>query len=159
MSNQTTNSITMKTKRFITWAAAFTLALMTTSAAEWQRLSARLMTPWGENIDPEKVWQEYPRPQLVRQDWMNLNGVWGYFRRDNRTRLTYESNASKFDQAILVPFGVESALSGIQYTDLGAVANSVLMYRRTFELTEAFRGKRTLLHFGAVDWYQTAAIS
>ena len=125
---------------------------VTAHAAEWQRLSANLMTPWGEQIDPTHVWEEYPRPQLVRPDWMNLNGVWGYFRRDNRIMLTYERLTNRFNQRILVPFGVESALSGIMHTDLGTVANSTLMYRRTFELSEAFKGKRTLLHFGAVDW-------
>lgn len=128
--------------------------LMSTAsrAQEWQRLSAAIMTPWGEQIDPENVWQEYPRPQLVRPDWMNLNGVWEYFRRDNAVSLSYVRTKSSFKRRILVPFGVESALSGIMHTDLGTTANSTLMYRRTFELTEAFAGKHTLLHFGAVDW-------
>ena len=121
-------------------------------AQEWQRLSAPVMTPWGEQIDPENVWQEYPRPQLVRPDWINLNGVWQYFRRNNSVRLTYERSASSFKQRVLVPFGVESALSGIMHTDLSATAKSALMYRRTFTLTDAFKDKRTLLHFGAVDW-------
>ncbi len=128
------------------------MSMLTCQAEGWQRLSARLMTPWGEQIDPENVWQEYPRPQLVRQDWMNLNGVWGYFRRDNRVKLDYEPTVSRFRNSILVPFGVESALSGIMHEDLGTVAKSTLMYRRTFQLTPAFTGKTTLLHFGAVDW-------
>ena len=121
-------------------------------AQQWQRKQAALMTPWGEQIDPENVWQEYPRPQLVRSEWMNLNGVWGYFRRDNFVNLSVENVVSRFSKRILVPFGVESALSGIMETDYGRVANSTLMYRRTFTLTEAFSGKRVLLHFGAVDW-------
>lgn len=120
-------------------------------AQQWQRLSAPVMTPWGEQIDPATVWQQYPRPQLVRSDWMNLNGLWGYYRRDNVVRLTAESAVSRFNKSILVPFGVESALSGIKHTDLGTTANSTLMYRRTFTLTDAFRDKRVLLHFGAVD--------
>lgn len=128
------------------------LLTLSAHAAEWQRLSAIIMTPWGEQIDPENVWQEYPRPQMVRQDWMNLNGVWEYFCRTNMVRMSYESRASRFSKRILVPFGVESALSGIMEKDLGSVANSTLMYRRTFTLTDAFKGKRTLLHFGAVDW-------
>lgn len=134
----------------LTMAALFMSAVC--YAQDWQRLSAVLMTPWGEQIDPEHVWEEYPRPQLVRQDWMNLNGVWGYFPRSNSSLMTYEPNKNKFTQAILVPFGVESALSGIMHKDLGTVSKSVLMYRRTFTLTDAFKGKRTLLHFGAVDW-------
>ncbi|MBQ9285192.1 MAG: glycoside hydrolase family 2 [Bacteroidaceae bacterium] len=134
----------------------FALALVTLSLAsvaqEWQRLSAPVMTPWGEQLDPEHVWQEYPRPQLVRPDWMNLNGVWSYFRRDNAVRLTAEPVVSRFNKSILVPFGVESALSGIMHSDLGTTANSTLMYRRTFTLTDAFKNRRVLLHFGAVDW-------
>lgn len=137
-------------------AMLLTLAI---HAAEWKRLSAVIMTPWGEQIDPENVWQEYPRPQLVRQDWMNLNGVWEYFRRTNTVLMTYENRASRFNQRILVPFGVESALSGIMEKDLSSVANSTLMYRRTFTLTEAFKGKRTLLHFGAVDWRCTVFVN
>ena len=129
--------------------AALSLACQ---AQQWQRLSAPVMTPWGEEINPEAVWQEYPRPQLVRPDWINLNGVWQYYRRDNTVRLVAERSASRFSQRILVPFGVESALSGIKHTDLSTTANSTLMYRRTFTLTDAFKGKRTLLHFGAVDW-------
>ena len=121
-------------------------------AQQWQRLSAPVMTPWGEAINPEAVWQEYPRPQMVRPDWINLNGVWQYFRRDNSVRLTVENAVSRFNKRILVPFGVESALSGIMHTDLGTTANSTLMYRRTFTLTDAFKDKRVLLHFGAVDW-------
>lgn len=128
------------------------LAIAASAATEWQRLSAKLMTPWGETIDPENVWQEYPRPQLVRGAWINLNGPWEYFRRSNSVRMTYENNKNNFKKTILVPFGVESALSGIMETDYSSVANSTLMYRRTFTLTNEFQGKRTLLHFGAVDW-------
>lgn len=139
-------------KRLCLLAVATLMALSEACAAEWQRLSARLMTPWGENIDPENVWQEYPRPQLVRDNWMNLNGVWDYFRRTNSVKLTYEEKASRFTEKILVPFGVESALSGIMHTDYSTTANSTLMYRRTFTMPENFQGKRILLHFGAVDW-------
>ena len=139
-------------KKIISLFLFLQVFILAGNAAEWQRLSAKLMTPWGEQIDPEHVWEEYPRPQLVRADWINLNGVWGYFRRTERVSLTYERTVSRFNQSILVPFGVESALSGIMHTDLGTVANSTLMYRRTFELTDAFKDKRTLLHFGAVDW-------
>lgn len=142
----------MKTKRLFIVAMAAMLVSTVCHAQEWQRLSAPIMTTWGEQIDPQNVWQEYPRPQLVRPDWINLNGVWEYFRRNNTVNYTYVRTPSSFRQRILVPFGVESALSGIMHTDLGTTAKSTLMYRRTFELTDAFQGKRTLLHFGAVDW-------
>ena len=142
----------MRTNRLLTMAYTCLVVCLMANGAEWRRLSAKLMTPWGEQIDPENVWQEYPRPQLVRGNWMNLNGLWDYYRRANTVKLTYEKTTTKFIHKILVPFGVESALSGIQEQDLGAVANSTLMYRRTFTLPEDFQGKRILLHFGAVDW-------
>lgn len=138
-------------KRTLLIMCAVLLALAA-QAQEWQLKQAPVMTPWGEQIDPENVWQEYPRPQLVRSDWMNLNGVWGYFRRENMKRLTAEGVVSRFNKRILVPFGVESALSGIKETDLSAVAKSTLMYRRTFTLPDSYKNKRVLLHFGAVDW-------
>lgn len=141
----------MKQRRIIFMAVA-ALITLAAHAQAWQRLSAPVMTPWGEQIDPEQVWQEYPRPQLVRSEWMNLNGVWDYFRRTNRIALTAERSESNFRQRILVPFGVESALSGIMHTDLGTTAGSTLMYRRKFTLPESFRGRHVLLHFGAVDW-------
>ncbi len=128
-------------------------------AAEWQRLSAKLMTPWGESIQPENVWQEYPRPQLVRGTWMNLNGVWDFYLRKNTTQPVYIRNTSTFREKILVPFGVESALSGIMATDYQQVAKSLMMYRRTFTLTEDFKDKRVLLHFGAVDWQCVAYVN
>lgn len=139
-------------KKYLLFTVMLFGLMASSRAQEWQRLSAVIMTPWGEQIDPENVWQEYPRPQMVRADWMNLNGVWEYFRRTNRISLTAERTPTNFKQRILVPFGVESALSGIKHTDYATVAKSTLMYRRTFELTDAFQGKRVLLHFGAVDW-------
>lgn len=81
------------------------------------------------------VWKEYPRPQMKRQDWINLNGVW-------------ECNGQK----IMVPFPPQSALSGYH----GHVGER-LMYRCSFTLPEQFEGKRILLHFGAVD--QIAEVS
>ena len=133
-------------------ACCAVLLILAAHAQTWEAKTAALMTPWGEQIDPEAVWQEYPRPQMVRSEWMNLNGVWEYFRRDNTVKLEYETNARRFTKRILVPFGVESALSGVMETDLSAVAKSTLMYRRTFTLPDSYKNKRILLHFGAVDW-------
>ena len=141
----------MKNRWFCFLVALF-VATGLLQAAKWEPKQAALMTTWGEQIDPEHVWQEYPRPQLVRSEWMNLNGVWEYFRRSNSIKLEAETTLSRFSRHILVPFGVESALSGIMEKDYGSVASSTLMYRRTFTLTNAFNNKRTLLHFGAVDW-------
>ncbi len=105
------------------------------------------MKPWGEQVTEENVWQEYPRPSMRRQEWTNLNGVWQYFKRPS-INYNYESNAAAFTQAILVPFPVESALSGIMDKSYSSNRKATHMYRRTFNAS----GERILLHFGAVDW-------
>ena len=74
----------------------------------WKPAGDRIKTKWGKNLDYKKVWQEYPRPQLQREDWMNLNGLWNYAIRDQSVL-----NETKFDGQILVPFPLESSLSGV----------------------------------------------
>ena len=117
----------------------------------WQKQTAPVMTPWGEQLTVDNVWPEYPRPSMQRKDWMNLNGIWQYFKRSS-IKYDYEKNASSFSKAILVPFPVESALSGIMDKSYSANRKATYMYRRTFTLPEDFKGKSILLHFGAVDW-------
>src|SRR5947209_1228176 len=85
--------------------AAFALFLLpvAASAADWKPAPAPLMTKWGKQVTPQNAWQEYPRPQLVRPRWMNLNGLWDYAitRRDGE-------KPEKWDGQILVPFCIES---------------------------------------------------
>ncbi len=103
-----------------------------------------LKTKWFGDIGKGCPLSEYPRPQLERADWICLNGEYDY-------AITAE-NAEKpeaFDGKILVPFAIESAASGVQRH---LHPNERLWYRRTFELNEKFNGKRTILHFDAVDW-------
>ena len=78
---------------------------------KWEPKGERIKTSWGKNLDPNKVWQEYPRPQLERKDWINLNGLWKYHisKQDDAYPL-------KFDGNILVPFPIESSLSGVMKT-------------------------------------------
>ncbi len=76
--------------------------------AEWQPAKGPLMTKWAKDVTPDKVHPEYPRPQLVREKWTNLNGLWDY-----AIRPADESQPAKFDGQILVPFPIESALSGV----------------------------------------------
>lgn len=121
------------------------------TVADWKPVEGRLMTRWAKEVDPENVHPEYPRPQLVRKDWQNLNGLWDY------AITAAESDAPKqFTGEILVPFPIESALSG--------VAKSVgkdkrLWYRRSFATPKQLGEDRLLLHFGAVDWDATVSVN
>ena len=101
-----------------------------------------LMTKWGEALDRERPLQEYPRPQLKRDSYLNLNGVWSY------AITTVNAEPEDYDGEIVVPFAPESELSGV-----GRVLQpgEYLWYRREFELPEGFNVGRVLLHFGAAD--------
>lgn len=120
-------------------------ALVTASGQEgWSPKGDKIKTQWAESVDPANVLPEYPRPGLVRADWLNLNGEWNY-----AVRPKGEAEPAAYDGKILVPFAIESALSGVQ-KEVGA-ANE-LWYKREFTVPSAWKGKEVLLHFGAVDW-------
>ena len=110
----------------------------------WHPAVSPLVTRWAADVSPTNVWPEYPRPQLVRADWKNLNGLWDYALTD-----TPMNHPLAFAGKILVPFPVESALSGVR-TNLSELGQ--LWYRRNFSVPETWRGQRVRLHFGAVDW-------
>ena len=103
-----------------------------------------LMTPWGEELknSGETPWQVYPRPQLVRESYVNLNGEWDFCVRPET------AFPGEYDHKILVPFCPESQLSGLQFHPEDG---KYLFYRRSFTLPEGFNRGRVLLHFGAVD--------
>jgi CubicO group peptidase (beta-lactamase class C family) len=103
-----------------------------------------LTTRWASLVSPTNALPEYPRPQMARRDWLNLNGQWDY-----AIRPRFDQKPESFDGKILVPYPIESQLSGVRKA-VGE-ANR-LWYRRTFEVPRQWRGRRTLLHFGAVDW-------
>ena len=102
------------------------------------------MTEWAEKIDPANVLPEYPRPQQVRDDWQNLNGLWEYAITANDA-----ARPSDFDGQILVPFAVESALSGVGRS---LTAEDALWYSREFTVPKDWKGRNIILNFGAVDW-------
>jgi len=112
--------------------------------AEWQIPDGSMLTRWARDVDPLNVLPEYPRPQMVRDSWLNLNGLWDYAIRPHG-----QEEAADYDGKILVPFPVESALSGVKRPLL---PDQQLCYRRTFIVPPTWQGKRVLLHFGAVDW-------
>ncbi|MBR6661445.1 MAG: beta-galactosidase [Bacteroidales bacterium] len=110
----------------------------------WKPAGDKIMTEWGENIDPNNVLPEYPRPQLVRGEWINLNGLWDY-----AIKPANEEMPEIFDGKILVPFAVESALSGVGKS---VGVDDALWYSREFKLPKEWKNSRIRLNFGAVDW-------
>ncbi len=111
---------------------------------EWSAKGDRIKTEWGEKLNPKEVWKEYPRPQLQRQEWLNLNGIWDYaITKKNDIR------PEKYDGKILVPFPLESSLSGVMKN---LTENEILWYSKDFELKKEWKGDKILLNFGAVDW-------
>ncbi len=113
-------------------------------AAEWKPKQAPLMTRWAKDVDPKKTLPDYPRPQMARDRWQNLNGLWNY-----AILPAAEARPEKWDGEILVPFAAESALSGVMRR---VGVENKLWYRRTFEVPTDWAGEKVLLHFGAVDW-------
>ncbi len=112
---------------------------------EWAPIKDRILTTWAEKVNPEATLPDYPRPHLVRtNNWKNLNGLWSYAitGKDEKEPARYQGN-------ILVPFAVESALSGVGRT---VGKDSVLWYKHTITVPAAMRRNEVLLHFGAVDW-------
>ena len=130
-------------KRIVTFSLLLAL-LAGNASAQWSPAGDRIKTKWAEQIDPANVLPEYPRPQMERQDWKNLNGLWQYAVIPKNAALPQE-----FEGEILVPFAIESSLSGVGRR-LGE--NSELVYQRTFTVPSDWRGQNVLLHFGAVDW-------
>jgi hypothetical protein len=125
--------------------------LLGKSPLTWKPAKGPLLTEWGKNLNPGDVLKEYPRPQMVRKDWLNLNGLWQYaiLPKDKK-------QPQHFHGQILVPFAVESALSGVG-KKVGE--NNKLWYKREFEIPKKWNGKKVLLHFGAVDWQTTVWIN
>ena len=112
--------------------------------AQWKPVEGRISTQWSEQVNPDNVLPEYPRPIMERTEWKNLNGLWDYAIIEKG-----KHTPSVFDGKILVPFAVESSLSGVGKT---VGAEKELVYRRSFDVPSSWKGKRVLLHFGAVDW-------
>ena len=112
--------------------------------AQWKPAGDKIMTEWASQVDPNNVLPEYPRPIMERGEWKNLNGLWNYAIIEKGQPIP-----AAFDGEILVPFAVESALSGVgkRMDD-----TKELVYQRSFDVPSAWKGKQVLLHFGAVDW-------
>ncbi|NBC27138.1 MAG: beta-galactosidase [Bacteroidetes bacterium] len=132
-------------KRFLLLTAfLFTITSLNLQAQSWQPAGDKIKTEWGENLDPDNVWDAYPRPLMERSEWMNLNGLWDY-----AIRPVNSPAPESYDGEILVPFAVESSLSGVMER-LGK--ENELWYEREIEIPSDWEGSDILLHFGAVDW-------
>ena len=113
------------------------------SQSTWTPVPGRIQTRWAKDVNPRSPLPEYPRPQMSRQDWMNLNGLWDY------AILPLDDEPDQYQGQILVPFAIESSLSGVGKP---LQPNEHLWYHKTFELPIEWKPRRVVLHFGAVDW-------
>ena len=115
-------------------------------AGDWAPVPGKILSKFAKDVDPENVWPQYPRPQMVRDNWTNLNGLWDYSITSQHSSIPVE-----WDGEILVPFAAESALSGVKKT---VTPDQRLWYHRTFKV-DIEESDRILLHFDAVDWQST----
>lgn len=119
--------------------------------AQWSPQGDKIKTRWAAEVNPANPLPEYPRPLMERAEWQNLNGLWHY-----AIRPVNAVNPQVNDGQILVPFAVESSLSGVMKT---VGKDNELWYERTFSVPKSWRGRHTLLHFGAVDWRATVYLN
>ena len=139
-------------RRFFVLCIAVAIANLGVEAARaWEAAKGPLMTRWSSDVSPEKALPEYPRPQMVREKWTNLNGLWQYAIRPKAAE-----QPIRWDGEILVPFCVESALSGVKKA---VKPEERLWYKRKFSSSALAGEKKLLLHFGAVDWACTVSVN
>jgi len=142
----------MNTGKIFLVAAALLFFTATMSFGQnWQMQAVKLQTRWAKEVSPANALKEYPRPQMTRPDWTNLNGLWDYAltKKDAPT-------PAQYDGQILVPFPIESALSGVKKA---LMPGQNLWYKRSFQKPGLKTGERLLLHFGAVDWQTTVYVN
>ncbi len=131
------------------WVTLLALPILA-AAADWQPVPSKMMTRWAQDVTLKNVWPEYPRPQFERKQWGNLNGLWQY-------ALTPKAadQPTNWQEKILVPFAIESTLSGVGKVFL---PDQALWYRRTVKLKPK-ADKRVLLNFEAVDYQATVWVN
>ncbi|MDI1307675.1 MAG: glycoside hydrolase family 2 TIM barrel-domain containing protein [bacterium] len=120
------------------------LCLGLSLSAQWKPAGEKIKTEWANKVDPNHVLPEYPRPIMERKEWKNLNGLWNYAIQE-----VGKLAPAKYDGQILVPFAVESSLSGVM-KEVGA--KKELWYNTSFTIESNWKSQNILLHFGAVDW-------
>ncbi len=121
----------------------------------WKPVPQYIATPFAESVSPNNVLPEHPRPQMVRQHWQNLNGLWDYavepvaFAGGDAPTMTTGDPPSNWHGQILVPFAIDAPLSGVMKI---LRPDQRLWYRRNLAIPKDWTGKRILLHFQASDW-------
>ena len=129
---------------------AITFLSLSAAAQDWAPAGNDIKTKWASEVNPAAPHPEYPRPQMVRSQWQNLNGLWEYAITEEDA--VFEAPEGK----ILVPFAVESSLSGVgKHVGPG----KALWYNHTFTVKPSWKKKRVLLHFGAVDWKAEVSVN
>jgi hypothetical protein len=126
------------------------VSVQTPASAAWVPKTPPLTTPWTSQVSTTNALPDYPRPQLVRPDWQNLNGEWQFA---GTGSLTTPPTGQNLAESILVPYPVESALSGIKRHE------DRMWYRRTFTVPAGWNGRRVQLNFGAVTWQTTVWVN
>lgn len=109
----------------------------------WKIAENPIVTEWAAKVDPVKPWPEYPRPDMVRKKWTNLNGLWDY------AVTAKDVKPEKWDGQILVPFPVESALSSVKRK---VSDTESIWYKTTFTIPNSWKKEKLLLNFEASDW-------
>jgi hypothetical protein len=132
-------------------AFATVATTLTAHAQSWTVQSIPLQTRWTKQVSPANALPEYPRPQMQRREWTNLNGLWLYAIEDSSAL-----RPARMQGSILVPYPIESSLSGVKKM---VQPNQYLWYQRSIQLYDKSKNKKYLLHFGAVDWQATIFIN
>lgn len=132
-------------KLFLTPTFIFFVLFSFAQQTEWKPVTGKIMSEWASSVKADQPLPEYPRPQLVRDSWQNLNGLWNYAIAPGRLG----SIPQTFEGQILVPYPIESALSGVG-KEVGK--EQTLWYQKEIVIDNKLREKQVILHFGAVDW-------
>lgn len=137
-------------KLVVCLAAAMAVFIGAGCLAGWSPAGTNLKTQWATDVSPTHVLPEYPRPQMTRANWLSLNGLWEFAAAKDGDKPPIGQTLA---EQILVPFPVESSLSGLGRHE------SQMWYRRTFDVPTAWSGQNVILHFGAVDWQCTVTLN
>jgi hypothetical protein len=134
---------------FFLVAIIFTFSCEEKYSSSWHPLNGPLSTRWSADVSRDNAWPEYPSPQMVKEEWLNLNGLWEY------AIVGKGSLPTIFKSHTLVPFPVESSLSGVGKM---VEKENILWYKREISIPRNWKKRSVILHFEAVDWETTVWI-